>query len=167
LALAALGPLATPAPAVAESASGSFAVNTTGDTNVHDSVLSLREAILVANGTLTGPFTSQEQNQLGGCSFLAGNHDLSGAGNEFPDCSGALDSGGYNMIRSPTGCAATLTTGDLSLPAQLGPLQDRGGGSLMNAAEVSSSPYDPDNLNDKASTTTRGNFGVYLPLVRR
>ncbi|RCK72704.1 MAG: hypothetical protein ANABAC_1238 [Anaerolineae bacterium] len=50
-------------------ASGNFVVNSSVDNSILDSVLTLREAIDVANGSLTGPFTAGEQAQLGGCTF--------------------------------------------------------------------------------------------------
>lgn len=50
-------------------ASGNFVVNSSADNSILDSVLTLREAIDVANGSLTGPFTAGEQAQLGGCTF--------------------------------------------------------------------------------------------------
>ncbi|MFZ5809452.1 MAG: beta strand repeat-containing protein [Chloroflexota bacterium] len=50
-------------------AGGAFVVNSSSDNSWVDSVLTLREAIDVANGTLTGPFTAGEQAQLGGCTF--------------------------------------------------------------------------------------------------
>ena len=56
------------APRVAR-ASGAFVVNSSTDNSNLDSVLTLREAIDVANGTLTGPFSPNEQAQLGGCTF--------------------------------------------------------------------------------------------------
>ncbi|MEP7355917.1 MAG: right-handed parallel beta-helix repeat-containing protein, partial [Anaerolineales bacterium] len=84
LALAAQSPLAPPTPALAGSPGGTFTVNTTGDTNVRDAVLSVREAVLVANGTLTGTFTSLEQTQLGGCSFSSGNI-IGACGDSLPD----------------------------------------------------------------------------------
>ena len=48
---------------------GNLFVNSTADTSLVDSVLTLREALLVANGTITGPFTVAEQGQMSGCTF--------------------------------------------------------------------------------------------------
>ena len=56
------------APRVAR-ANGAFVVNSSADSSLLDSVLTLREAIDVANGSLTGPFSAAEQAQLGGCVF--------------------------------------------------------------------------------------------------
>lgn len=50
-------------------AAGSFTVNSSLDNNTKDSVLTLREAILVANGTLTNSLSAGEKAQLGGCTF--------------------------------------------------------------------------------------------------
>jgi hypothetical protein len=54
-------------------AEGVFTVTTTLDNNSADGNLSLREALLVANGSATVGFTSQEQALLGGCTFSGGN----------------------------------------------------------------------------------------------
>jgi len=58
--------LSPPLPARAD---GSFVVNTSNDSNSIDSELSLREAMAVANGDLTGPFTDAEKARLGGCTW--------------------------------------------------------------------------------------------------
>ena len=50
-------------------AEGAFVVNSEADTNVRDSVLTLREAIMVANGDLATGFTAAERGKLGGCIF--------------------------------------------------------------------------------------------------
>lgn len=50
-------------------ATGNFIVNSPDDTALMNAVLTLREAIQVANGALTGPFSAAEQAQLGGCTF--------------------------------------------------------------------------------------------------
>jgi parallel beta-helix repeat protein len=70
-------PIVYPAPIVhaltrAAPTAGSFIVNSLLDTNSADSVLTLREAILVANGTLNSGLTAGEQAQLGGCTFSGG-----------------------------------------------------------------------------------------------
>src|SRR3954462_13208783 len=50
-------------------AAGSFVVNSSADTNIRDSALTLREAILVDTGFLTTGLTPAERGQLGGCVF--------------------------------------------------------------------------------------------------
>ena len=64
---------------------GTLTVNSTADTNSVDSVLTLREALLVANGTLTGPFTSAEQGQMAGCTFNASGFITGGCGAGIDD----------------------------------------------------------------------------------
>ncbi len=64
---------------------GTFSVNTTADNNIGDNFLSLREAILVANGTLIGPFTAAEQAQLTGCSFNGAGSITGGCGANIQD----------------------------------------------------------------------------------
>jgi parallel beta-helix repeat protein len=67
LAQAALAAGAAPA-----SGGAVLTVNSSGDSsNVGDGVLSLRKAISVANGTLNGPFSVGERNQMQGCVFDA------------------------------------------------------------------------------------------------
>lgn len=67
-AMLALAVLGAPwnAPKVARAA-GNFVVNSSADTVSTDSYLTLREAIRVANGDLTGPFTAPERAQLVPC----------------------------------------------------------------------------------------------------
>ncbi len=67
------------APRVAR-ATGNFVVNSSADSIATDNFLTLREAIDVANGTLTGPFSSAEQAQLGGCTFDGSGYITGGCG---------------------------------------------------------------------------------------
>jgi parallel beta-helix repeat protein len=63
-------PVSRPARSVRQAGGGIFTVNTANDSNTRgDAELSLREAIRVANGTLTGPFSLQEQSQFEYCIF--------------------------------------------------------------------------------------------------
>lgn len=64
---------------------GAFVVNSPLDNNAADSVLTLREAILVANGGLTGAFTGGEQAQLGGCAFDGSGFIVGGCGAGITD----------------------------------------------------------------------------------
>jgi parallel beta-helix repeat protein len=64
---------------------GTLTVNSTADTSFFDSVLTLREALLVANGALTGPFTSAEQSQMSGCTFNASGFITGGCGAGIAD----------------------------------------------------------------------------------
>ncbi len=75
-----IGPAGTAAPLV-----GNLIVNSTADTSLADSVLTLREALLVANGTLTGPFTAAEQGQMSGCTFNVGGFLTGGCGAGIQD----------------------------------------------------------------------------------
>ena len=62
--------------------------------------------------------------------ILAGNSDPTSA----PDCSGAIASGGHNIVGSTEGCAFTPATGDLTgVDPKLGPLQDNGGPTRTHA----------------------------------
>ena len=70
---------------LAAPAAGTFVVNTASDAYSPDSVLSLREALAVANGTLTGTFTANEQILLGGCTFDGGGYITGGCGAGIAD----------------------------------------------------------------------------------
>jgi len=61
-------------------ATGNFVVNSSADSITTDNFLTLREAIHVANGALTGPFSSAEQAQLGGCTFDGSGYITGGCG---------------------------------------------------------------------------------------
>ncbi|MDW8350938.1 MAG: right-handed parallel beta-helix repeat-containing protein, partial [Anaerolineae bacterium] len=64
---------------------GTFTVNSTADTHAYDNFLTLREALLVANGALTGPFSPAEQAQLIGCSFNSSGWITGGCGANIHD----------------------------------------------------------------------------------
>lgn len=53
-------------------ASPDILINSTLDISALDSVITLREALDIANGDLTGPFSVAEQAQLPGCAFSIG-----------------------------------------------------------------------------------------------
>jgi hypothetical protein len=60
---------------------GTLTVNTSGDAStVGDNVLSLREAMNIANGSLLGPFSLAERLQMSGCTFDASGNITSGCG---------------------------------------------------------------------------------------
>lgn len=65
-------------------------------------------------------------------SIIAGNTD---PGGEAPDCSGTLNSLGYNLIQSTVGCTISgILTGVITNAAPLlGPLQNNGGPTLTHA----------------------------------
>ncbi len=67
------------APRVAR-AGGNFVVNSSADSITTDNFLTLREAIGVANGSLTGPFSAAERAQLGGCTFDGSGYITGGCG---------------------------------------------------------------------------------------
>ncbi len=75
---------------------------------------------------------------LGGTSatntIISGNIDNS-PGQQRPDCSGSLNSEGYNLIANITGCTISGdTTGNLTgVDPILGPLQNNGGSTLTHA----------------------------------
>lgn len=64
---------------------GNLFVNSTADVNSADAVLTLREALLVANGAMTGAFTSAEQAQMLGCTFNVSGFIVGGCGANIQD----------------------------------------------------------------------------------
>lgn len=68
------------------SPSGNLIVNTNADSNLADGVISLREALLVANGSLTTSFSAAEKTQLetAGCVF-GGANIVNGCGRGITD----------------------------------------------------------------------------------
>lgn len=80
-------------------ANGLFFVNSASNVDMRDSVLTLREAVRVANGNLLGPFTNAERNQLGGCTFTGSNNAWlisGGCGAGIPDTIGFA--GSYTIL---------------------------------------------------------------------
>jgi hypothetical protein len=70
-------PAAAPTPVAA---AGDFIVDTTADAVESDDFLSLREALMVANGTYRGPFSEAEQLRLAGCDFDVDGSIIGGCG---------------------------------------------------------------------------------------
>lgn len=68
------------------SAAGVFVVNSGLDTQAKDSVLTLREAVMIDQGVLTGPFSDLEKAQITGCGFSGStnNWTVSGCGAGIP-----------------------------------------------------------------------------------
>jgi CSLREA domain-containing protein len=80
--------------------------------------------------------------------ILAGNRDGSTAGNDYPDCSGALVSGGHNLVGNATGCTLPPGPGDqvgtagAPIDPKLGPLADNGGPTHTQALQAGSPAID-------------------------
>ncbi len=73
--------------------------------------------------------------------LIANNTDLGG---EAPDCSGTLNSEGYNLIRNSTGCTinGNLTGNWFGVDPLLGPLQNNGGSTETHALLAGSAAID-------------------------
>ena len=84
-------------------AAGVFTVNTTDDSNNPDESLSLREAVLVANGVLTNGFGAGEQAQLGGCFFDGGGGIIVGSCGAGVIDTIILPAGTYGLSELPIG----------------------------------------------------------------
>lgn len=80
-------------------------------------------------------------------SLIGGNHDNSGAGNQFPDCAGTLTSQGYNLVANVSGCniVGDATGNLLGVDPLLGPLQNNGGPTLTHALLDGSPAIDAGN----------------------
>jgi CSLREA domain-containing protein len=76
--------------------------------------------------------------------LIAGNND---AGGQAPDCSGTLDSQGYNLIQNTSGCTvAGDTTGNITgQDPELGPLQNNGGSTFTHSLLPGSPAIDAAN----------------------
>ncbi|MBP7689007.1 MAG: hypothetical protein KA765_13905, partial [Thermoflexales bacterium] len=76
--------------------------------------------------------------------LIAQNNSL---GLNKPDCSGTINSGGYNLIQSATGCtlSGTLTGNVIGLSPKIGPLKDNGGSTWTHALLSGSPAIDAGN----------------------
>jgi hypothetical protein len=82
--------------------------------------------------------------------ILAGNIDTT-----HPDCTGPLQSAGYNIVGSTQGCDFTATTGDLTnTNASLANLQNNGGPTQTHALLSDSPAIDAGNPNGCTDSTT-------------
>lgn len=88
---------------------------------------------------------------LGGVSasntIVGGNNDNSSGGDQHPDCSGTLSSGGYNLIANVAGCTigGDISGNQLGVDPLLGPLQNNGGSTLTHALLEGSPALDGGN----------------------
>jgi predicted outer membrane repeat protein len=88
-------------------------------------------------------------------SILANNFLENGASDTVSDCSGALTSSGYNIVRSTSGCTITPNTGDKFWnDPKLGTLADHGGWSLTYDLQAASPAIDAGNPNGCFGPTT-------------
>ena len=124
----------------------------TGTANLNNVTLTDNTADSDANGTGNGGgiFNSGTVNLKN--TIIAGNTDSS-AGTKHPDCSGTLNSQGYNLLRVNSGCTGLtdLVNGDLvgtsGTPknAFLGALADNGGPTQTHALNPASPAIDAGN----------------------
>jgi CSLREA domain-containing protein len=192
LSLAALGlasPL-SPAAQAAPQAIGVFTVTSFADTNNSDSVLTLREALLVANGGtgptgLNRPASAGEQAALGYCQFTAG-LITGGCGPGLSDKIFFASSLGVNPIVVLTASlppisdtAPTLVDGELNgvfpvvwaalLPAGADAIRIASNNNVLLGLTIMSAPEDDlrvtGNSNQISSGVTllsAGRFGLYI-----
>lgn len=89
--------------------------------------------------------------------IVANNTDLGGA-NNHPDCSGTLTSGGYNLVRSGSGCVIIGdTTGNLPVGTDplLAALANNGGPTVTHALQTSPSASPAINAGNPGGCTGR------------
>ena len=89
-------------------------------------------------------------------SLLAHNHNAAGSGN-LNDCSGTIDSRGYNLLMEPL-CVITATVGDQFFVGGLlvAPLANNGGPTLTNALPAGSPAVDAADNSACSPTDQRG-----------
>ncbi|GIV76706.1 MAG: hypothetical protein KatS3mg050_1100 [Litorilinea sp.] len=97
--------------------------------------------------------------------ILAGNHDRSAA-DKHPDCSGPIDSLGFNLVGNDTGCSGfsglftmpgdIVGTGSSPIDPKLGPLQDNGGPTLTHALLAGSPAIENGNNTTCPASDQRG-----------
>lgn len=100
-------------------------------------------------------------------SIVANNTDLGGA-NNHADCSGTLTSGGYNLVRSGSGCVVLGdTTGNLPFGTdpQFGPLANNGGPTWTHALLTSPTASPAINAGNPSGCT--GQYFASLPADQR
>jgi uncharacterized repeat protein (TIGR01451 family) len=98
----------------------------------------------IANNTASAG-TGGVQLQAGSTSSLIGSIIAGNTGTTASDCSGAdINSLGYNLIGSTTGCSITGTTGTnvTDVAALLGPLENNGGTTLTHLPQAGSPALD-------------------------
>lgn len=79
--------------------------------------------------------------------IIAGNRDLNSSPDQHPDCSGTLQSEGYNLLGNVTGCniSGDNSGNQLGVDPLLGPLQNNGGSTLTHALLGGSTAIDGGN----------------------
>jgi hypothetical protein len=119
-----------------------------GRLTLKSSTISANKSEGFGGGIRNGGGTADLQNTI-----LAGNSTDSIG----PDCTGAIDSLGYNLIGDTSGCAFTPIAGDLTnLDAKLGPLQDNGGPTETHALQSGSPAIDAGDDSACPATDQRG-----------
>lgn len=133
-------------PAVPVRANGLFFVNSALDNYDVDDVLTLPEAIMVANGTLVGAFTDGEKAQLGGCTFTGSSNNWTitgGCGAGIPDTIGFSSS--YTISLNNT--LETLTDDGTIISALTGQdVQINGNGIALSIFRITGSDIIINNL---------------------
>jgi hypothetical protein len=137
--------------------------------------------------TYTFPYT---QTFPGGVITMTNTIVAGNMGGSSLDCfreSGSINSSGYNLIGSTSGCTFAASSGDkLNINPDLGPLSDNGGPTLTHALLTGSPAIDAGNNASCPATDQRGTtrpqggrcdigafefeeptWFVFLPMVRK
>jgi CSLREA domain-containing protein len=123
-------------------------IHSAGTTNLYSVTIANNTADSDANNIGDGGGISISSSASGVLSvrnsIIAANQDDSSTGTLQPDCSGAITSEAYNLIRLTAGCTiAGNITGNLTgVNANLGPLQNNGGQTLTHALQAGSPAID-------------------------
>jgi hypothetical protein len=122
-------------------------------------VYNIQGAVNLNNATIAKNIADSDANatgQGGGIIHISGPGSVSirntiVAGNvaaSAPDCSGTLESQGYNLIQAPAGCALGAGAGDITgQDPKLSPLRNNGGPTRTQALLVGSPAIDAGNPN--------------------
>jgi hypothetical protein len=125
-----------------------------GILNISNAMLYLTDCTIVSNTSGVGPGGGIE-NDAGGVTYVKDSIVANNASNDF---TGALNSGGHNLLKNTNGCVLTGTlTGNLyGIDPQLGPLQNNGGLTMTHALLASSPAIDAGPADDAPFFDQRG-----------
>jgi hypothetical protein len=136
---------------------GGIANSRIGTVSLNNVTIAGNTADSDANGSGMGGGISNEISGTVGLqnTLLADNADRS---EQAPDCSGALNSAGHNLVQNLEGCALNDTQDSdiLNQAADLGPLGDNGGPTLTNALLAASPAIDAGSPTTCPATDQRG-----------
>lgn len=87
-------------------------------------------------------------------------NNVNSAGGDQPDCSGSINSQGYNLIGNSSGCSGLAATDQINVDARLSALRDNGGRTATHALNINSPALDSG---DPATCQPHDQRGVWRP----